>query len=103
MTNTTNTEQKLPADVAAIKDCGFVKWASNELSSDFRQLFDDTRIPVLGVRHVRLWGIQVDDGREIEGHERTSIPDEELWEIVLKAKDGSKYEVNSKLLTPALA
>jgi hypothetical protein len=64
------------------------------------QRFDDSRIPVVGVRHVRLWGIQVDDDSEIEGHERTSIPDEELWEIVLKAKDGSTYEVNSKLVVP---
>jgi hypothetical protein len=63
--------------------------------------FDESRIPVAGLRHVRQWGIQVDDEREIMGHERTQIPDEELWEIVLKAKDGSTYEVHSSFLVPA--
>lgn len=100
MSNTTNVQHKLPANIAAIKDRGFVTWSTQDLSSEFVQLFDDSRIPVVGVRHVRLWGVQVDDEREIQGHERTSIPDEELWEIVLKAKDGSNYEVNSKLVTP---
>jgi hypothetical protein len=39
-------------------------------------LFDGSQIPVVGVRHVRQWGIQVDDEREILGHERTSVSDE---------------------------
>ena len=45
-------------------------------------------------------GIQVDDERELPGHERTQIPDEELWEVNLEAKDGSHYEVDSKMLKP---
>jgi hypothetical protein len=64
-------------------------------------LFDDSKIPVVGLRHVRQWGIQVDDEREILGHERTSVSDEDLWEIVLAAKDGATYEVNSAFLEPA--
>jgi hypothetical protein len=96
------TDQKLPEKIAAIKECSFVTWTTdNDLSSDFIQHFDDARIPVVGIRHVRQWGLQVDDERELSGHERTSIEDDELWEIVLKAKDGSHYEVNSKFLTPA--
>ena len=54
-----------------------------------------------GVRHVRVWGIQVDDERALPGLERTSIPDEDLWEITLEAKDGSSYEFDSRLLKPA--
>ena len=59
------------------------------------------RIPVAGVRHVRVWGLQVDDERELPGLERTQIPDEELWEVNLVGKNGSKYEFDSTLLKPA--
>ncbi len=97
-----STKQKLPEEIAEIEACGFVTWSTtNELSPEFKRNFDDVRIPVAGIRNVRLWGVQVDDEREIEGHERTSIQDEELWEIVLKAKDGSNFEVNSKFVVPA--
>ena len=95
-------EQQLPEKEAAIKVRGYAVWASKDLGSEFMERFDATRIPVVGLRHVRQWGIQVDDEREIPGHERASIPDEELWEIVLKAKDGSTYEVNSAYLAAAL-
>lgn len=94
-------EQKLPEAIAAIKARGFVKWKKKDLGSEFVALFDESQIPVVGLRHVRQWGIQVDDEREILGQERTSIPDEELWEVVLKAKDGSTYEVHSTFLAPA--
>jgi hypothetical protein len=94
-------EQKLPDAIAAIKARGFAAWKKNDLGSEFMALFDELQIPVVGLRHVRQWGIQVDDEREILGHERTSIPDEELWEIVLKAKDGSTYEVHATYLAPA--
>jgi len=96
-----NQAHELPDAVAAIKKRGFAIWAKEGLSPEFVQRFDGKRIPVLGVRHVRQWDIQVDDEREIQGHERTSIPDEELWQIVLKATDGSSYEVNSQLVVPA--
>lgn len=93
---------RLPERIATIKQRGFVRWApkATGLTAEFKALFDEARIPVEGVRHVRVWGIQVDDERELPGHERTSIPDEELWQIVLRAKDGSTYEVNSNFLEP---
>jgi len=50
---------------------------------------------------VRVWGLQVDDERELPGHERTQIPDDEIWEINLEAKDGSPYEVDSRKLKAA--
>ncbi len=98
MTNNKN----LPSEIGAINHCGFVTWSEdNSLSSEFRQQFNATRIPVLGIRQVQVWGLQVDDERELPGHERTSIPNEELWEIILQAKDGSRYDVNSKFVVPA--
>jgi hypothetical protein len=45
--------------------------------------------------------LQVDDEFEIPGHERTRVADEELWEISIRARDGSTYEVNAALLLPA--
>lgn len=102
MNNVTNQYKNLPEDIAAIKKCGVVVWSDdNGLAPEFRQMFDDKRIPVLGIRQVRVWGLQVDDERELPGHERTSIANEELWEIVLEAKDGSHYDVNSKFVVPA--
>lgn len=93
--------KKLPEEVAAIKERGFVTWSSEKPVPEFVRLFDEGRIPVVAIRHVRQWGIQVDDERELMGHERTSVADEELWQVVLKAKDGSTYEVNCKFLRPA--
>jgi hypothetical protein len=95
------TEKTMPPEVAAIVDCGYAIWSSEELGVAFRQKFDAQRIPVRGVRQVRVWGLQVDDERELPGLERTSIPDEEIWEINLEASDGSRYEVESRLLVPA--
>ncbi len=98
----THQQQNLPAEIGAIEQSGFVTWSEdNSLSAEFRQQFNDAQIPVLGIRHVQVWGLQVDDERELPGHERTSIPNEELWEIILQAKDGSRYDVNSKFLVPA--
>jgi 1,4-alpha-glucan branching enzyme len=97
------TEQKtnMPAHVAAIKECGFATWATDDVDSALRSKFDEHRIPVTGVRNVRVWGLQVDDERELPGHERTQIPDDEIWEINLEAKDGSHYEVDSRKLKAA--
>jgi hypothetical protein len=96
------TQPKLPAELAALQACGFARWAAAEAPpADFRRQFDDARIPVTGIRHVRQWGIQVDDERELMGHERTSVADEELWQVVLRAKDGASYEVNAKLVAAA--
>jgi len=95
------TMSGMPAAVAAIQDCGHVIWAGDDVPADFRARFDPHRIPVRDIRSVRVWGLQVDDERELPGHERTQIPDEELWEVNLVALDGSCYEVESRLLVAA--
>jgi len=91
----------MPAEVAAIVSAGFATWASDDIDPALRAKFADERIPVAGVRHVRVWGIQVDDERALPGHERTQIPDEEIWEVNLVSIAGGNYEVDSKLLQPA--
>ena len=96
-------DMSLPDEVAAIERSGYVVFADESLPADFRERFDSGRIPVAAIRHVRQWGIQVDDEFELMGHERTRIEDEELWEISIRAKDGSTYEVNAALLRPASA
>lgn len=94
-------DARMPDRVSRIVECGFATWSGDDVDAKVRAKFDESRIPVAGVRHVRVWGVQVDDERQLPGHERTQIPDEELWEINLEAKDGSKYEFDSKLLVPA--
>ena len=96
-----NRDPEMPADVSAIVDCGYAAWASDDVDPDLRARFSADRIAVAGVRHVRIWGLQVDDERELPGLERTQIPDDEIWEINLVAVDGSKYEIDSRLLKPA--
>ena len=100
MNDKTNSGE-MPAEVAAIADAGYAAWASDDVDASLKARFSDSRIPVDGVRHVRQWGIQVDDERALPGHERTQIPDEELWEIRLIAEDGQCYEVNASLLKAA--
>ena len=99
------TDQKkspvMPSHVADIVACGFATWANDEVDPNLRARFDAERIPVAGVRNVRVWGLQVDDERELPGHERTSIPDDEIWEINLEARSGSHYEVDSRMLKAA--
>ena len=89
---------KMPEHVAAMVASGFATWAADDIDPKLRAKFDAERIPVSGIRNVRVWGIQVDDERELPGLERTQIEDEELWEINLEAKDGSHYEVDSRKL-----
>jgi len=91
----------LPAELAAILECGYAIWATDSVDDSMRARFDSQRIPVAGVRNVRVWGLQVDDERELPGLERTELPDEELWEVNLEATNGSKYEFESTLLKPA--
>ena len=100
MTNR-DTTANMPQQVAAIATSGYAIWASEDVDPKLRARFDSARIPVAGVRNVRIWGLQVDDERELPGRERTEIPDEETWEINLKANDGSHFEFNSTLLKPA--
>jgi hypothetical protein len=88
----------IPPHVAAIANRGYAIWASEDVDPKLRARFDEHRIRVAGVRNMRVWGLQVDDERELPGHERTSIPDEETWEINLVAKDGSHFEFDSSLL-----
>jgi hypothetical protein len=99
--NDRDKNTNMPPRVAAIADCGFAIWAKDDVDPTFRARFDAERIPVTGVRNVRIWGLQVDDERELPGHERTSIPDEEVWEVNLEASDGSHFEVDSSWLKPA--
>lgn len=96
-----DTPANMPQHVAAIASCGYAIWASGDVDSNLRARFNSERIPVTGVRNIRVWGLQVDDERELPGHERTSIPDEEAWEVNLVATDGSHYEFDSKLLKAA--
>jgi len=91
----------MPAELTTLVECGFAIWATDTVAEALRARFDSERIPVVGVRHVRVWGLQVDDERELPGRERTQVPDEELWEVNLEAKNGSKYEFDSTLLKPA--
>jgi hypothetical protein len=91
----------MPPALQAIVDCGYAIWATDSVDPQMRARFDNKRIPVAGVRNVRVWGLQVDDERELPGLERTQMPDEELWEVNLEAKNGSKYEFDSTLLKPA--
>jgi len=91
----------MPAEVAAIASAGFAVWAAGDVDPALRQKFSADRIPVTGIRHLRIWGLQVDDEREFPGHERTQIPDDEVWEVNLVAIDGSGYEVDSRLLKAA--
>ena len=95
------THPRMPDHLAAIVAAGYAFWASDDVDAALRARFDDKRIRVVGVRQVRVWGLQVDDERELPGLERTRIPDEEIWEVNLEAKDGSRYEVESHLLRPA--
>lgn len=99
------TDNKMPAAMperlAAIVQKGYAIWVNEDVSPALRERFDDRRIPVAGVRNVRVWGLQVDDERELPGLERTQMADEEIWEVNLEAKDGSRYEFDSKLLKPA--
>jgi hypothetical protein len=98
-----NAAMPMPPEVAAIRDCGYARWARDDVLPGIREKFAADRIPVRGVRHVRIWGLQVDDERELPGHERTMIPDEDLWQVELEALDGSHFEVNSELLVAASA
>jgi hypothetical protein len=98
----TQVQAMMPAAVQAIRECGHATWAADaHVRPDFRARFDTARIPVAGIRNIRMWGLQVDDERELPGRERTQIPDEELWEVNLVALDGSRYEVESRLLVAA--
>lgn len=91
----------MPAAVAAIRDAGYATWADESVLPGLREKFATDRIPVRGIRHVRVWGLQVDDERELPGRERTTIPDEDIWEVSLEANDGTTRSFDSRLLVAA--
>lgn len=95
------TDVQMPERVAAMRDSGFARWADESVAPAMREKFDAERIPVRSVRHVRIWGLQVDDERALPGLERTSIPDEDIWEVSLEAKDGTMRSFDSRLLVAA--
>lgn len=97
----TDKQPAMPPELATIVESGYAIWATDTIDAEVKARFDSERIPVAGVRQVRVWGVQVDDERELPGLERTQIPDEELWEVNLVATNGSKYEFDSTLLKPA--
>jgi hypothetical protein len=92
------TDPEMPPEVAEIRDAGFATWSGDSVAAALREKFDAHRIPVRNIRHVRIWGLQVDDERALPGRERTSIPDEDIWEISLEAKDGTTRSFDSRLL-----
>ena len=94
-------EQQMPPRVLDIRKRGYVVWADGGPPPALRAKFSREPVEVGGIRHVRVWGLQVDDERELHGHERTSVPDEELWQVDLLADDGSHYEVNATFVEPA--
>ena len=96
-----NIEPSMPPEVTAIRDSGFAVWATDDVAKGLRGNFVTGRIPVKNIRHVRVWGLQVDDERALPGLERTMIPDEDIWEITLESKDGKLYAFDSRLLRPA--
>jgi len=94
-------KRQLPEKLAHIERLGYVVFNEKGAGLDIAGRCSSERIPVAGIRHLRIWGIQVDDERELPGHERTAIDDEENWQVILIATDGSHYEVNSDFVEPA--
>ena len=65
------TEISMPAKAAAIAKCGYAIWASaDEVDAALMAHFDTERLPVAAICHVRIWGLQVDDERELPGLEK---------------------------------
>lgn len=95
------TKQQLPEHLAAIEKRGYVVWSGDGPSPEIRSKFSEQPIKIGSIRPVRVWGLQVDDERELPGRERTSIADEQLWEVELIADDGSRYAVDSTYVNPA--
>jgi len=55
-----NVEVPMPPEVAAIRACGYACWISAEVAAAIRDRFAASRMPVRGIRHVRIWGLQVE-------------------------------------------
>ena len=61
------TDKTMPAELAAIVDCGYAIWASDSIDPDVRARFDSERIPVAGVRQVRVWVFMIWAGVFLSG------------------------------------
>jgi hypothetical protein len=48
------SQAEMPAELSAIVECGYAIWASDDVDATLRARFDEQRIPVVGVRHVRV-------------------------------------------------
>ena len=66
-----SSQATMPAELAAMVDCGYAIWATDGVDEAMRARFDSERIPVVGVRNVRVWGLQVDDERDQNGPDRS--------------------------------
>ncbi len=92
------THRKLPELIQAIEDHRCVNWADDGPEAQFREYFDETRIPVAGTRHIRIWGLDAYDDSSMPRGENFSFPVEKLGQIELIAKDGSRHEVNASMV-----
>ena len=92
------TQRNLPERIQAIEDCGYAAWDGEGPDPEFRSCFDETRIPVGGTRHIRVWGLDGDYPDDCH----ISIQDEKLWQVEIIAKDGSRHEVNASLVRAPL-
>ncbi len=49
------TQPQLPDELIALRETGFARWATDAApAANFRQRFDQPRMPVVGIRHDTL-------------------------------------------------
>ena len=87
----------VPPIISAMAKSGFATWANDDVDHALKSKFDADRIPVAGVRYVRVWGNQA--GRQ-PTLAQGALPDEETWEVNLVSTSGSIHVVDSRLLRP---
>jgi hypothetical protein len=87
----------VPPIVSAMARSGFATWANDEVDHALKSKFDADRIPVAGVRYVRVWGNHAGQRPNLT---QGALPDEEIWEVNLVSTSGSIHEVDSRLLIP---
>ena len=94
MSKVSKQEPQLPEKVAAIAKRGFVMWKGETLKPEFRAHFDPNQIPVVGIRHVRVWDIQVDDERALQTR---AILDSERGSVGNTPTSEGRHDVRSGL------
>lgn len=87
----------VPAAVGAMAKSGFATWANDDVGHALKSKFDADRIPVAGVRHVRVWGNHAGRAPNLA---QGALPDDEIWEVNLISTSGSIHVVDSRLLMP---